>query len=246
MGCEVGYLADVIEVDTTIYRTLVGILDVVEGKKVDYMGSSIDALGLTFVSPGLDGYALVEGGEDLLVDISNAKAYVDSMVDNMVGSGIEPVLKAMQEGFTYTAMDRKAMQQLLVEDLNQVLNGVEGREEDWMEAALLHQIVWAHGYDKTSITAKLFCTLLHQYTPEERREFLMFITGSPRLPLGGFAALHPPLTVVCKDSKVPEEVLPSVMTCANYIKLPAYTTLAILQDRMHTAVAEGSLEFSLS
>ena len=52
---------------------------------------------------------------------------------------------------------------------------------------------------------------------EERRKFLKFVTGSPRLPNNGFAALDPKLTVVLKkplnSSENVDEILPSVMTC---------------------------------
>jgi E3 ubiquitin-protein ligase TRIP12 len=52
---------------------------------------------------------------------------------------------------------------------------------------------------------------------EERRKFLKFVTGSPRLPNGGFAALDPKLTLVLKKpltlKENPDNILPSVMTC---------------------------------
>lgn len=34
--------------------------------------------------------------------------------------------------------------------------------------------------------------------PELRSTFIKFLTGSPRLPIGGFGALEPRLTVVIK------------------------------------------------
>ena len=43
------------------------------------------------------------------------------------------------------------------------------------------------------------------------------ITGAPKLPLGGFKALHPQFTVVRKREPPPfkpDDYLPSVMTCA--------------------------------
>jgi len=53
--------------------------------------------------------------------------------------------------------------------------------------------------------------------PIERRKFLKFVTGSPRLPHGGFTSLEPRLTVVLKKpinlSENPDSILPSVMTC---------------------------------
>ena len=79
------------------------------------------------------------------------------------------------------------------------------------------------------------------FEDSERRAFLSFATGSPRLPVGGeqtkstcgsllilksgFRALHPSLTVV---RKLPEpghhadEYLPSVMTCQNYVRSMFY------------------------
>ena len=37
---------------------------------------------------------------------------------------------------------------------------------------------------------------------DERKKFLKFVTGSPRLPNGGFGALDPKLTVVLKKPEV--------------------------------------------
>ena len=40
--------------------------------------------------------------------------------------------------------------------------------------------------------------------------------------------------------------LPSVMTCANYIKLPPYSSKAVLRDRLLFAISEGQGSFDLS
>ena len=68
----------------------------------------------------------------------------------------------------------------------------------------------------------------------------------------GFAALNPPLTVVKKE--LPKEAsqsalnmqLPSVMTCANYLKLPDYASPTVLRDRLLVAVNEADGSFHLS
>lgn len=70
--------------------------------------------------------------------------------------------------------------------------------------------------------------------------------------LAGFAALKPPLTVVKKE--LPKEAsqsildmqLPSVMTCANYLKLPEYASPTVLRDRLLVAVNEADGSFHLS
>ena len=42
-----------------------------------------------------------------------------------------------------------------------------------------------HGYNLDSKSVRNLLTTMSQYTPEERRDFLQFITGSPKLPIGG-------------------------------------------------------------
>lgn len=44
----------------------------------------------------------------------------------------------------------------------------------------------------------------------------------------------------------PDQVLPSVMTCQNYLKLPAYTSKDILRERLNLAITEGQGSFDLS
>lgn len=86
-----------------------------------------------------------------------------------------------------------------------------------------------------------------EFNDSEQRAFLKFVTGCPRLPVGGFKSLHPRLTVVKKSvDGPPDSYLPSVMTCVNYLKLPDYSTPAALRSKLITAVNEGQNSFHLS
>ena len=40
--------------------------------------------------------------------------------------------------------------------------------------------------------------------------------------------------------------LPSVMTCANYVKLPPYTSQAVMREKLMYAMREGQHSFNLS
>ena len=65
----------------------------------------------------------------------------------------------------------------------------------------------------------------------------------------GFKSLTPMFTVVCKPSEEPyssDDYLPSVMTCVNYLKLPAYSSLDVMQRQLTTAMREGQGAFHLS
>ena len=77
--------------------------------------------------------------------------------------------------------------------------------------------------------------LTADFTPSEQREFLNWVTGCPRLPIGGLTAIGK-ITVVRKtvDSGAPagESHLPSCNTCFRYLKLPTYPTKAILAEKV--------------
>jgi E3 ubiquitin-protein ligase TRIP12 len=56
-------------------------------------------------------------------------------------------------------------------------------------------------------------------------------------------------TVVCKPSEPPytsDDYLPSVMTCVNYLKMPDYSTMDVLKNKLTVAVQEGQGAFHLS
>ena len=124
-----------------------------------------------------------------------------------------------------------------------------------------------HGYTVDSESVKNLFLIMSEYSEEEQRAFLQFVTGCPRLPIGGFKSLTPPLTIVkktfdcpevelefCKINNImpvmhqvrPDDYLPSVMTCANYLKLPDYTSKQIMREKLRLAAAEGQYCFHLS
>ena len=111
--------------------------------------------------------------------------------------------------------------------------------------------------------------IMSELSASQRRDFLQFVTGSPKLPIGGkfqklhhqnvslrllidivgFKSLNPMFTVVCKPSEPPytsDDFLISVMTCANYVKLPDYSNIDVLRKRLLTAIQEGQGAFHLS
>lgn len=89
---------------------------------------------------------------------------------------------------------------------------------------------------------------MSNFSAQQRREFLQFISGSVRLPHGGWKAMAP-LTVVCKTvegGSKPDDYLPSVMTCVNYLKIPNYSSVDVMRERFSVAFQEGRGAFHLS
>jgi E3 ubiquitin-protein ligase TRIP12 len=122
-------------------------------------------------------------------------------------------------------------------------------EEDWSLETLMDSIKADHGFNMDSKSVRNLLTAMSEFSAQERRDFLQFVTGSPKLPIGGFKSLTPLFTVVCKPSEPPytsDDYLPSVMTCVNYLKLPDYSTFEILKKRLSIAIQEGQGAFHLS
>uniref|UniRef100_A0A7S3VMY1 HECT-type E3 ubiquitin transferase n=1 Tax=Dunaliella tertiolecta TaxID=3047 RepID=A0A7S3VMY1_DUNTE len=232
-------------------------------------GVAVDDLCLTFTLPGQPDYELIPNGADMMVDSSNLGAWIDAVVDATLGSGVASQLAACSQGFNEVF----ALSSLACFYEDEIETLLCGAGEHWTTQTLLEAIKFDHGYTSSSPVVLSFLEVLSELDLLDQRRFLRFVTGCPRLPPGGLASLQPRLTVVrkqpsrvdsapqgntpvgsFKDGGVPpgcgtvlaDGDLPSVMTCANYIKLPPYSSKTVMRNRLLFAVREGQGSFDLS
>lgn len=204
----------------------------------------IEALNLDGTLPGMD-LVLPGWRPDETVTQSRVHEYVQAVVDMCLADGIAQQLDAFRGGFD-------AVLPLVVLDVFQSKELVTlfgQSQEDWDLATLQRTVVADHGFTSESSHFQDLLGILATFSLEERRTFLQWLTGAPRLPVGGFAALQPPFTVVRRQPEPPLEpndYLPSVMTCVNYLKLPCYSDRETMKARLHTAMYEGLTSFHLS
>jgi len=214
-------------------------------KEINVDGVKVEDLALDFTLPGYPNIELVSDGSNVPVTIENVGEYVDKVVDMTLSGGVRRQVAAFRQGFSQV-FPYSTLRTFTPDELVMLFGQVE---EDWSLETLMDSMKADHGYNLDSKTVRNLLQVMSEYTPSERREFLQFVTGSPKLPIGGFKSLTPLLTVVCKASEPPytsDDYLPSVMTCVNYLKLPDYSTLEILRERLNTAVKEGQGAFHLS
>ena len=69
------------------------------------------------------------------------------------------------------------------------------------------------GYSAGHPSIKVFWSSFHQMEENEKKQFLVFLTGSSRVPLGG-------LVINIKFVNVSPEHLPVAHTCFNLLDLP--------------------------
>jgi E3 ubiquitin-protein ligase TRIP12 len=206
----------------------------------------VEALALDFSLPGVPGYQLME--HETLVTIFNLQHYLDLLRDALVGKGIETQVTSFRRGFN-TIFPVERMRLFTPLELAQMLGDQHDDSEHWTLSALYDTIHADHGYTLDSPSIHHLLGILTAFASEERRMFLLFITGSPRLPHGGFKKLVPKLTIVRKLPDYPltaDAYLPSVMTCANYLKLPDYSSQHVMRLKLVQAMHDGQSSFHLS
>ncbi|KAJ6840622.1 E3 ubiquitin-protein ligase UPL3 [Iris pallida] len=220
-----------------------------------FRGTPIEDLCLDFTLPGYPEYIL-KGEESTLVNINNLEEYISMVVDATVKSGIMRQMKAFRAGFNQV-LDISSLQIFSPHELDYLMCG---RIELWEPETLVDHIKFDHGYTAKSPAIVNLLEIMGEFNAEQQHAFCQFVTGAPRLPPGGLAALNPKLTIVRKHSSTAtstttngtgtsesaDDDLPSVMTCANYLKLPPYSTKDIMYKKLIYAINEGQGSFDLS
>lgn len=208
-------------------------------------GAHIEDLGLDFTLPGYPSVHLVPNGPQIPVMMHNVGEYIERIIDMTVGAGVRDQIQAFRDGFSHV-FPYSSLRSFTPEELV-MLFGQD--EEDWSIETLMDAIKADHGFNMDSKSMRDLLSTMSQFNAEQRRAFLQFVTGSPKLPIGGFKGLTPLLTVVCRAAEaplVPDDYLPSVMTCVNYLKLPNYSNEKTLAERLKFAMLEGQWAFHLS
>ncbi|VFQ94842.1 unnamed protein product [Cuscuta campestris] len=208
-----------------------------------FRNTKIEDLCLDFSLPGYTDYILTSASNSELVDVSNLEDYVSLIVDASIRSGVSRQVESFKSGFNQV-FPIGHLQIFTEEELERLLCG---ERDIWNSNEVVDHIKFDHGYTASSPPAIDLLEIIQEFDHEKQRAFLQFVTGAPRLPPGGLASLNPKLTVVLKKcSKCADDDLPSVMTCANYLKLPPYTSKEKMKEKLLYAITEGQGAFFLS
>ena len=97
-----------------------------------------------------------------------------------------------------------------------------------------------NGYDKDNQTIKYFWEVFHELEEEDKRKFLLFLTGSDRVPMFGFMSSKK-LTI---QKTGDPNYLPVAHTCFNLLDLPEYATKEKLKYKLLQAI-QGTQGFGL-
>jgi len=220
-----------------------------EISKLTIEGAKIEDLCLDFVLPGFPGWELKPDGENIPVTLNNLEEYLNLILKNFLYSGVVQQFDAFKDGFNQI-LPISSLESFSIAEIESLLCGaLTGSDYDWSIESLMDSTKADHGFTLSSSSVQNLFTIMSEFTPEERKQFLLFISGSPHLPLQGFKGLIPRLTIVKKHHYpplTPDDYLLSVMSCTNYIKLPDYSSKEVMKEKLLYAMKEGQSSFHLS
>uniref|UniRef100_A0A3Q1FRV3 NEDD4-like E3 ubiquitin-protein ligase WWP2 n=1 Tax=Acanthochromis polyacanthus TaxID=80966 RepID=A0A3Q1FRV3_9TELE len=179
-------------------------------------------------------HQLKDDGENVLVTEENKEEYIGLLTDWRFTRGVEEQTKAFLDGFN-EVVPLEWLRYFDEKELELMLCGMQEIDlADWQK-----NTIYRH-YTKNSKQIHWFWQVVKEMDNEKRIRLLQFVTGTCRLPVGGFAELigsNGPQKF-CIDKVGKETWLPRSHTCFNRLDLPPYRSLEQLREKLLFAIEE--------
>ncbi|XP_069554105.1 NEDD4-like E3 ubiquitin-protein ligase WWP1 [Brachyistius frenatus] len=223
-------LKDLESIDPEFYNSLIWIRD-----------NNIEECGLEmFFSVDMEilgkitSHDLKPDGTNVLVTEENKEEYISLMAEWRFSRGVEGQTKAFLDGFN-EVVPLQWLQYFDEKELEVMLCGMQEVDlQDWQR-----NTVYRH-YTRNSKQIIWFWQLVKEVDNEVRLRLMQFVTGTCRLPLGGFAELMgsngPQKFCIEKVGK--DTWLPRSHTCFNRLDLPPYKSFEQLKEKLLFAIEE--------
>ncbi|XP_056593824.1 NEDD4-like E3 ubiquitin-protein ligase WWP1 isoform X3 [Triplophysa dalaica] len=223
-------LKDLESIDPEFYNSLIWIRDnnIEECALEMYFSVDMEILGK------ITSHDLKTDGANILVTEENKEEYIGLMAEWRFSRGVENQTKAFLDGFN-EVVPLQWLQYFDEKELEVMLCGMQEVDlQDWQR-----NTVYRH-YTRNSKQIIWFWQFVKEVDNEVRLRLMQFVTGTCRLPLGGFAELMgsngPQKFCIEKVGK--ETWLPRSHTCFNRLDLPPYKSFEQLKEKLLFAIEE--------
>ncbi|XP_020853826.1 putative E3 ubiquitin-protein ligase HERC4 isoform X3 [Phascolarctos cinereus] len=170
---------------------------------------------------------LIPNGADTTVSKQNRQEFVDAYVDYIFNKSVASLFDAFHEGF-HKVCGGKVLQLFHPNELQAMVIG--NTNYDWKE--LEKNTEYKGEYWADHPTIKIFWEVFHELPLEKKKQFLLFLTGSDRIPILGMKSLK----LVIQSTGGGEAYLPVSHTCFNLLDLPKYTEKETLRSKLIQAI----------
>ena len=222
LGIEPG-LNDLKEYDPELYNSLKFLINTNDKNLEENLDSnftvSIDKFGEKVVIP------LKPNGENIMINYENKNEYVDLYLNWFFNESIKEYYDSFEKGF-YKVFDRKLSKILSPQELELIICGTQNLNFKELQNAVRYE-----DYEKNSITIQYLWEILMEFSEEEKKKFLFFVTGCERAPIDGLGSLP---FEISRNANIDE--LPSAHTCFNHLILPDYQNKELMKKKILTAI----------
>uniref|UniRef100_A0A7N8YAL3 E3 ubiquitin-protein ligase n=1 Tax=Mastacembelus armatus TaxID=205130 RepID=A0A7N8YAL3_9TELE len=179
-------------------------------------------------------HELKPDGGNIQVTEENKEEYIRLVAEWRLSRGVEEQTQAFFEGFN-EVLPQQYLQYFDAKELEVMLCGMQEIDlVDWQR-----HTIYRH-YARSSKQIVWFWQFVKEMDNEKRMRLLQFVTGTCRLPVGGFADLMgsngPQKFCIEKVGK--ENWLPRSHTCFNRLDLPPYKSYEQLKEKLLFAIEE--------
>uniref|UniRef100_A0A0N4ZV23 HECT-type E3 ubiquitin transferase n=1 Tax=Parastrongyloides trichosuri TaxID=131310 RepID=A0A0N4ZV23_PARTI len=173
-------------------------------------------------------YELIENGSNIPVTDSNKKEYVYRYVKYLLIDQVKHQFDKFATGFFMVTNPILLRALCHPEEIDQFICGVVELDLNLLQK----HVSYTSGYTADSQTIKDFWKVVHEFNLEQKRQLLEFITGSHRIPVGGYKSME---FSIQRHGDLKDH-LPSSHTCYNFLLLPDYKDYNILKERLTLAL----------
>ncbi|EKE41370.1 ubiquitin ligase, putative [Entamoeba nuttalli P19] len=229
-------LSDMESVDQQFYKNLKWLLENnVEGLDMKFCYER-EEFGKTIIDD------LIPNGRNIDVTDKNKQVYVKLLVDYKLNKSVKKQIDLFKEGF-YSIIPFEMINCFYDTELELLISGMPDIDtEDFMANTEYR------GYTLQSPVIQWFWEIFNEMEQRQKVLLLQFVTGSSKVPLGGFKNL------MGNGGKMPftiqriscSEKLPVAHTCFNTIDIPEYQTLDVLKDKLLMAISECNQGFGMA
>ena len=164
-------------------------------------------------------------GSKIEVTEANKQEYVLLLAQWRTTFSVIDDLEPFLEGFS-ELVPPDALSEITESELNLMLNGRADIDIEEIRAYTMYQ--GGPDFQETHYSVVWLWDSLREFSLEDKRNFLKFVTGSSRTPLDGY---DPPFNLTeGVDMKV--DSLPKAHTCFNQLVLPGYSSKEIMVEKL--------------
>ena len=237
---------DLVFIDKPLYNSLKNLVEL-KNENPD----SIETFGIYFSIQSNSGFSfidtieLISDGNSILVTKDNLNVYIEKRIDYLIKSQ-KPSVDALRQGFSSIISLDQINNIFTSDQLNLLINGTPFIDVDDWRINTIYQ-----NYTQNDSVIINFWNIIYNLTQEELSNFLLFCTGSSRVPVGGFQRLESNRGNINKfcitkcEYNINDKNFIRAHTCFNRIDLPNFPNKETLNEAIKFALENEVLGFGI-